>query len=85
MGLNVLSAIQGMSAIWDVRCWNVSLYKEACFLENSKILEKARAKFVKPWEMKYEKLSDIRWNRESYKVCHGDMFDWVEHVLTQDY
>ena len=27
MGLNVLSAIHGMSAIWDVRYWKVSLYK----------------------------------------------------------
>ena len=27
LGLNVLSAIHGMSAIWDVRYWEVSLYK----------------------------------------------------------
>ena len=26
LGLIVLSAIQGMSAIWDVRYWEVSLY-----------------------------------------------------------
>ena len=26
LGLNVLSAIHGMSAIWDVRYWEVSLY-----------------------------------------------------------
>ena len=26
LGLNILSAIQGMPAIWDVRYWEVSLY-----------------------------------------------------------
>ena len=26
LGLNVLPAIHGMSAIWDVRYWEVSLY-----------------------------------------------------------
>ena len=26
LGLNILSPIQGMSAIWNVRCWEVSLY-----------------------------------------------------------
>ena len=26
--LNILSAIEGMSAIWDVRYWEVSLYKK---------------------------------------------------------
>ena len=28
MGLNVLSAIQGMSTIWDVRYWEFSLYNK---------------------------------------------------------
>ena len=27
LGLNILSAIQGMSAIWDIRYWEASLYK----------------------------------------------------------
>ena len=26
LGLNILSAIQGMSPVWDVRYWEVSLY-----------------------------------------------------------
>ena len=33
MGLNVLSAIHGMSAIWDVRYWEVSLYLQNLYIQ----------------------------------------------------
>ena len=32
LGVNILSAIQGMSAIWDVRYWKVSLYYDYYYL-----------------------------------------------------
>ena len=38
LGLNALSAIQGMSAIWNVRYWEVSLYTSV-FLDIAKLAD----------------------------------------------
>ena len=39
MGLNILSAIHGMSVIWDVRYWEVSPEKHFRFLKDFLLLE----------------------------------------------